>query len=470
MTATWGVQGLVVRYGATLALDGVDLTVAPGQVVAVVGGDGAGKTTLLRALVGGVRPAAGQVDAPGRRRTGFMPTAGGVWRELTVDENVDFVAAAHGLRGALLDQRRAELLEVTGLGPARTRLGSQLSGGMRQKLAFGLASVHHPDLLVLDEPTTGVDPASRADLWAMVSQTAADGAAVVLATTYLDEAERAGQVLVLADGRPLLVGTPEQVRAGAPGQVVRLPDDADVPCDVPVWRRGRERHAWLAPTPASAAATSASTTGEPVTLDMEDAVIAASLARAGLDGTRAPGVRPPDPVAASPRDQTLVRVRAVTRRFGDVLAVDEVDLDVGAGQIVGLVGPNGAGKTTLLRLLLGLLPADSGEITVLGARPSRDVRRRVGYVPQSLGLYADLTVAQNVEFVARCYGSPVPQLPEGLTELAGQPAKSIGLGRGRRLAFTAALAHSPDLLVLDEPTSGVDPLARTRLWDTIRAQ
>ncbi len=490
---TWGVRGLVVRYGATTALDGVDLTAAPGRVVAVVGGDGAGKTTLLRALVGGLRPTAGQVVAPDRRHTGFMPTAAGVWRELTVDENVDFVAAAYGLSGALLAERRAELLDVTGLAPARDRLGGRLSGGMRQKLAFGLATLHRPDLLVLDEPTTGVDPVSRAELWRMVSRTAADGAAVVLSTTYLDEAERAAQVLVLAGGRPLLVGTPDEVRHGAPGTVVRLdesPDDLPRPAtgDVPVWHRGRERHAWLAPVveaapgggagPDGSTGPALPTPAEPVTVDLEDAVIAASLAReaarrplpgdVGADSRTDPGTTTRPRAAPGPTD--LVRVRGASRRFGGTVAVDEVDLDVAAGEIVGLVGANGAGKTTLLRLLLGLLPADSGQIAVLGAAPSRDVRRRIGYVPQSLGLYADLTVAQNLEFVARCYGSPVPLLPPGLAQLSDRTVRSIGLGRQRRLAFTAALAHRADLLVLDEPTSGVDPLARTRLWDTIRTQ
>ncbi|MCL2467366.1 MAG: ATP-binding cassette domain-containing protein [Micrococcales bacterium] len=461
---TWGVRDLVVHHGTTTAVDHVDLSVVPGEVVAVVGGDGAGKTTLLRALAGGLRPTSGQVDGPDRRRTGFMPTGSGVWRELTVDENVDFVAAAYGLTGPLLAQRRAELLEVTGLGSARSRLGGQLSGGMRQKLAFGLATLHRPDLLVLDEPTTGVDPASRAELWRMVSRTVADGAAVVLSTTYLDEAERASQVLVLADGRPLLVGTPDEVRAGAPGTVVRLGEGAPIPGDVPVWRRGRERHAWFASGPDLAG-------GEPVTVDMEDAVIAASLARVAdaASPDAEPAAEAPVP---EPTDQAdvLVTVRGVSRRFGDVVAVDEVDLDVAPGEIVGLVGANGAGKTTLLRLLLGLLPADSGQITVLGATPSRDIRRRIGYVPQSLGLYSDLSVAQNLEFVAHCYGSPVPPLPSGLADLAARTVRSIGLGRSRRLAFTAALGHGPDLLVLDEPTSGVDPLARTRLWDTIRAQ
>ncbi|MCL2455372.1 MAG: ABC transporter ATP-binding protein [Micrococcales bacterium] len=282
---TWGVEGLVVRLGATRAVDGVDLVAEPGRVVAVVGGDGAGKTTLLRALVGGVRPTAGQVRAPERCRTGFMPTAAGVWRDLTVDQNIDFVAAAYGVTGPLLDRRRAALFEVTGLGAARSRLGSQLSGGMRQKLAFGLATLHRPELLVLDEPTTGVDPLSRGDLWRMISRSAYDGAAVVLSTTYLDEAERAAHVLVLADGRPLLAGTPTEVVRATPGTVVRL--DGEMP-GITTWRRGHERHGWLPPDgPAGTSTDSgqgvAGVLPTKVEPDLEDAVIAASLAREAVD-------------------------------------------------------------------------------------------------------------------------------------------------------------------------------------------
>lgn len=265
---TWGVRDLTVRYGERVALDDVTLAVPAGQVVAVVGGDGAGKTTLLRALAGAVAVEHGRVDAPAPDRIGFMPTTAGVWRDLTVDENVDFVAAAYGVRGADLARRREELLTSAGLHDARDRLASALSGGMRQKLAFCLAMLHEPPLLVLDEPSTGVDPVSRVDLWRLVSAAAARGAAVAMATTYLDEAERCAHVLVLDAGRTLLAGPPHAVVRQAPGVVVRTAAPAD---RARAWRRGRELHEW------SPVAPEGGTVLDPP--DLEDAVIAAALAR-----------------------------------------------------------------------------------------------------------------------------------------------------------------------------------------------
>lgn len=271
---TWGVTGLDVRYGDRLALTGVELQVEPGQVVAVVGGDGAGKTTLLRTLAGGVRPSAGQVRSPGRERTGFMPATASTWADLTVEENLEFAAAAYHVGSAELADRRARLLAATGLTAAAGRTAARLSGGMRQKLGFALATVHHPDLLVLDEPTTGVDPVSRVDLWRLVSAAAADGTAVVMATTYLDEAERAGAVLVLSRGRVLLSGLPSDVVRHTPGTVLRTADGLD---PAHTWRRGRERHGWLPPGQDPPP-------GAPVLVpDLEDAVIAATLDQEARD-------------------------------------------------------------------------------------------------------------------------------------------------------------------------------------------
>ena len=270
--AGFGASGVSVRYDDVLALDDVTLAVPAGAGTAVVGGDGAGKSTLLRALAGVVPLTRGSVRAPGRRATGFMPTGGGTWAELTVDEHVDFVAAAHGLRGTDLERRRERLLQATGLHAARHRLASALSGGMRQKLTFGLATLHDPALLVLDEPSTGVDPVSRVDLWRLVAQAASDGAAVVLATTYLDEAERASSVLVLHEGRELLQGPPDEVVRRSPGHVRRATGAHDPRW---TWRRGRELRAWF---PADA-----TPTGDPVHVDLEDAVVAAALAREAAD-------------------------------------------------------------------------------------------------------------------------------------------------------------------------------------------
>jgi len=266
---TWGVEGLGVRYGGRTALDDVTFEVAARSVAAVVGGDGAGKTSLLRALAGTVRPSAGTVRRPDDRRIGYVSAGPGVWADLTVEENLDFTGRAYGLGAGRLRSRTAELLERTGLGEARGRLAGRLSGGMRQKLALAMALLHEPALLILDEPTTGVDPVSRVELWRLLAVAAAGGAAVALATTYLDEAERAATVLVLDQGRALLAGTPDEVLAAVPGRVV----EAEArPRGVPAWRRGARWRAWSPDGSPLAGATE-------VAMDLEDAVVVAQLAR-----------------------------------------------------------------------------------------------------------------------------------------------------------------------------------------------
>ncbi|MFH8256012.1 ABC transporter ATP-binding protein [Streptomyces roseolus] len=265
----WGTHDISVAFGTTVALDRVTLPVPPGQVAAVVGGDGAGKTTLLRTLVGRVRPQSGRVHAPEGKLCGFMPTgASGVWQDLTVTENLTFVAAAHHLSSSELADRGDRLLEAAGLDHARDRLAGALSGGMRQKLAFCLAMLHQPRLLVLDEPSTGVDPVSRVDLWRLISRAAADGAAVVMATTYLDEAERASTCLVLDGGHALAFGAPADILADVPGTIT----DGDTPSGAPErsWRRGRRTRSWH-PGPARPGE-------QPLGADMEDTVVALTLA------------------------------------------------------------------------------------------------------------------------------------------------------------------------------------------------
>jgi ABC-2 type transport system ATP-binding protein len=242
--AVWGVHDLTVRYGHRLALQGIDLCVPSHQVTAVVGGDGSGKSTLLRTLAGAVRPASGSVDRPPARRIGYVAATSGVYTDLTVDENIVFVARAYGLRDGR-PARTASLLDRAGLSTARDRLAGKLSGGMRQKLAFVLAVLAEPKLLILDEPTTGVDPVSRAEIWRLIADAAARGAAIALATTYLDEAERAAQVLVLDRGRALLAGPPDEVATAVPGALCDLPP-AQVTADLaPLsWRNGAMRRVW----------------------------------------------------------------------------------------------------------------------------------------------------------------------------------------------------------------------------------
>ena len=253
----WGLSACCVRFGTThgtvAALEEISLVVPRGQVTAVVGGDGAGKTTLLRTLAGRI-----------------VPAAAGVWNDLTGDENVEFVGRAYALSRSRLAARRLDLLGRAELLGAADRLAGRLSGGMRRKLGFCLALLHEPDLVILDEPTTGVDPVSRVELWRMIAETASSGSAVVLSTTYLDEAERAASVLVLDDGHTLYSGEPRSIAATVPGTIVRAPARPPSGAGESAWRRGREFRTWYADVVAGEAL------DEP---DLEDAVIALTLAR-----------------------------------------------------------------------------------------------------------------------------------------------------------------------------------------------
>lgn len=265
----FAVRSATVRFGPTVALDDVTVEVPGGSVVAVVGGDGAGKSTLLRVLAGEVPLDSGTVEAPPKQRLGYLPASAGSWAALTVRQNIDFAAGIYGLAGEELTARRAELLDRASLTPAASRLAAQLSGGMRRKLGFTMAIVHRPDLLILDEPSTGIDPVSRIDLWRMVSEAAASGTAVLMSTTYLDEAERAERLVVLDSGRVLVQGSYDQVRAGFAGVVTQAGEPVRAEW---AWRRGRVRHEYWpggGPPPGTRA----------ITPDLEDIVIALSLAR-----------------------------------------------------------------------------------------------------------------------------------------------------------------------------------------------
>ena len=274
----YSVRSATVRFGPTVALDDVTVEVPGGSVVAVVGGDGAGKSTLLRALAGEVSLDVGTVAAPPKQRLGYLPASSGSWAALTVAQNIDFVAGSYGLAGDELAARRAELLDRAALTPAAGRLAAQLSGGMRRKLGFVMAIVHRPDLLILDEPSTGVDPVSRIDLWRLASEAAASGAAVLMSTTYLDEAERAAHLVVLDRGRVLVQGSYDQVRADFAGVITRTGQPVRAEW---AWRRGRVLHEyWPDADPSAPSSPSnppAGTTA--VAPDLEDIVIALSLAR-----------------------------------------------------------------------------------------------------------------------------------------------------------------------------------------------
>ena len=266
----WGTDGVSVRYGRRVALDQVTFHARPGQVSAVVGGDGAGRSTLLRCLGGALAPSSGLVRRPPQRDIGYLPASSGTYPDLTVAENLAFRAAVYQIPAAAAAERTAGYLDRAGLAAVRDRLTGQLSGGMRQKLGVIAAMLTGPALLVLDEPTTGVDPVSRADLWSLIARAAAGGAAVVIATSYLDEAERAAHVLVLDAGRQIAVGTPDQIVAAMPG-TLRASDAPPPEADRPrAWRRAGRWRVW---DPAGAAGS------PPVQPDLQDAVTVAILGR-----------------------------------------------------------------------------------------------------------------------------------------------------------------------------------------------
>jgi ABC-2 type transport system ATP-binding protein len=266
----WGTEEACVRYGDTLALDHVTFRAVPGRISAVVGGDGAGRTTLLRCLAGALAVSSGQVRLPAPVRIGYLPSGSGTYPDLSVDENLAFRATAYQVPAAAARERGGELLERAGLASARGRLAGQLSGGMRQKLGVIAAMLHRPDLLVLDEPTTGVDPVSRADLWWLITRAAADGAAVVLATSYLDEAERAIDVLALDAGRELAAGTPEDIVAAMPGALRVSDARPEGETARRAWRRGGRWRIWDPP---------AGQPGRVLAPDLQDAVTVAILGR-----------------------------------------------------------------------------------------------------------------------------------------------------------------------------------------------
>ena len=271
---SWGLEDASVRFGSKLALDGVTLRVDPSTVGIVVGGDGAGKSTLLRALVGLVQLSGGVARRPVKNDIGYVPATAGLYVDLTVDENLAFSGGAYGVRGAELARRSAHLLERIGLTQARSRLGGQLSGGMQRKLAVGMALLHRPPLLVLDEPTTGVDPVSRAELWRLISGAAAEGTAVIAATTYVDEAHRASTVMLLEQGRPIAIGAPAEITASVPGALGVVRSTAQP--EGLAWRWGAAWRVWAPSDDLPSGA-------ERLEPDFEDAVMIAALSDQGAE-------------------------------------------------------------------------------------------------------------------------------------------------------------------------------------------
>jgi ABC-2 type transport system ATP-binding protein len=480
------------------ALYGLTATIRPGEITGVVGPDGAGKTTLLRLLAGLLRPSGGSVTVMGHDMAtdaqavhgaiGYMPQRFGLYEDLSVAENLSLFADLHGLDAALRQERVARLLRFTGLAPFTARLSGQLSGGMKQKLGLACALLARPRLLLLDEPSVGVDPASRRELWAIVSamleEGRSEGMGVVWATAYLDEAERCGHVLLLHEGKLLAAGPPAEFLAPLAGRVFRLA--------VPqATRRAAARRAAADPAIADAAIegdtlrlvlrkgavlpapeTLGGSVLTPVAPRFEDGFVD-RLAGATVAEPEVQPAEHPDGEAAA------IDVRDLVRRFGAFTAVDRVSFSVRRGEIFGLLGPNGAGKSTTFRMLCGLLAPSGGTARVAGQdllRAPAEARARIGYMAQRFSLYGELTARENLLFFARVYGLSRKARTTAiagalhrfeLDDAAGEVAGDLPLGIKQRLALAAALLHGPDILFLDEPTSGVDPLTRRAFWARI---
>ena len=487
---------------AVQALDAVSLEARHGELTALVGPDGAGKTTLMRLAAGLLHVDGGSLAVLGidvvtdpqqvQDRIGYMPQRFGLYDDLSVAENLDLYADLHGVTAAERAQRYPALIEMTALGPFKARLAGQLSGGMKQKLGLACTLVRSPELLLLDEPTVGVDPLSRRELWEIVRKLVADqGLTVLLSTAYLDEAERCSRVIMLHKGKVLSQGSPQQVADLAAGRCfsvtpppqqtpralqARLLDQPDIIDAVPDGGRVhfvRDRTA--------AAATDEVLQGLAVEVQpprFEDGFMILLRGQAEREQVQPISiVRPP----AVRTDDAAVRVDRLLKKFGNFTAVDCISFQVRRGEIFGLLGPNGAGKTTTFRMLCGLLAPSGGELHVAGAdvrHAAASARARLGYVAQKFSLYGPLSVLENLEFFASAYGlrgerrrTRIAWATQqfDLTEHLRAVSSQLPGGYKQRLAMAAALLHEPEILFLDEPTSGTDPLARRAFWRRITA-
>ena len=438
-----GIGAVTHTYGKVTALADFSLTIAPGAAVAIVGPDGVGKSTLLGLIAGATRIQKGTVSVLGadladRRareavqpRIAFMPQGLGrnLYANLSVRENVAFFARLFGARGKGTEARTAPLLEATGLAPFGDRLMRRLSGGMKQKLGLCCALVHDPDLLVLDEPTTGVDPLSRRQFWELIEaiRAARPGLGLIVATSDMDEAMRFARVVMMDGGRILADGTPAELLARTG-------------CDT-----------------------------------LERAFI--SLLPPGQRGDGGDGA-PVAPIAADA--PVAIEAHGLTRRFGPFTAVDDVSFSIRRGEIFGFLGSNGCGKSTTMKMLTGLLPASAGEARLFGRTVDAgdiETRRRVGYMSQAFSLYGELSVRQNLALHAAIFSLEGAAATARIAELTRDfdlkddldaLADSLPLGVRQRLSLAVAVLHKPEILILDEPTSGVDPVARDRFWDDLQ--
>ncbi|CAD5108711.1 ribosome-associated ATPase/putative transporter RbbA [Zestomonas carbonaria] len=435
------IAGVTLRYGETHAVDGVSLDIPAERMVGLIGPDGVGKSSLLALVAGARRIQDGEVEVLGgdmrdprhRRRVcpriAYMPQGLGknLYPTLSVFENVDFFGRLFGHDQAERKRRIADLLESTGLAPFAERPAGKLSGGMKQKLGLCCALIHDPDLLILDEPTTGVDPLSRNQFWELIGRIRAGrpGMSVIVATAYMEEAERFDWLVAMDAGQVLATGSPAEIR-------------------------------------------------EQTGSDSLEAAFIALLPEEKRDGHHKLVIPPRAQAEGTP--QIAIEAKDLTCRFGDFVAVDHVSFRIERGEIFGFLGSNGCGKSTTMKMLTGLLPASEGDCALFGQPvDAKDMatRRRVGYMSQAFSLYSELTVRQNLVLHARLFHLPDDEIEPRVVEMLqrfdlkkvqNELPPSLPLGIRQRLSLAVAVIHRPEILILDEPTSGVDPVARDGFW------
>jgi ABC-2 type transport system ATP-binding protein len=516
------VRGLVKRYGAIEAVRGVDLDVRGGEVFGLIGPDGAGKTSIFQILGGVMEKTAGTAELLGqpardaRAYVGYLTQAFSLYLDLSVDENLRYVGELRRVSRRDIESRSRRYLAMFGMDRFAGRLAGQLSGGMKQKLALTCALVAEPRILLLDEPTTGVDPVSRREFWDALAQLSSQGITILLATPYLDEAERCHRVALMYEGRIQRTGTPAELRrslglerlevraadlrraaaalAGHPEivDVQRFGDHLDV-----MVRDAREGERAVRDALAGVNVAVHGVRAAPPTLESTFVAILRGLA-GETPSLELPGhgnARPADAVAGdhgravaalrehAPDDRhddtVAIGARGLRKVFGGFEAVKGIDLEVRYGEVYGLLGANGAGKTTTIKMLCGLLEPSAGQVQLAAERDhlrSEGVRKQVGYMSQKFSLYEELTVEENLDFFAGVYGVPPEHRAErmrwalafaGLAGRGGELTRNLPGGWKQRVAFGAAIMHEPRVLFLDEPTSGVDPIARRAFWAVI---
>jgi ABC-2 type transport system ATP-binding protein len=494
-------------YRKRVAVQSADLAVRRGEIYGLLGPDGAGKSSLMKAIAGVMTFDSGDVsvfdvrldsEAAAERikhRIGFMPQGLGLnlYPDLSVEENIDFFARLRLVPERGLSARKQQLLAMTRLEPFRNRSMKKLSGGMKQKLGLICTLIHEPELLILDEPTTGVDPVSRRDFWIILSKLVREREITALVTTaYMDEASRFHRIALMYDGRILADGEPDQVCKMAAGSVVML----ESPEQARAIERLRRAFPQVQPE------------GKWIRLFVDGAQAQEALRRAQramdelpVDSIRADDTELEDAFTALLRHQGLtsldddsgpsgleaaakqtpsngigIEARELSKTFGDFTAVDRVSFKVREGEIFGLLGANGAGKTTVIKMLTGIMPSSAGGGSVAGADLShlgRAIKQRIGYMSQQFSLYTDLTVVENILLYAGIYGLKPTEARArcewicamgGLHDNVDERTSSLPVGMRQRLALGCALVHRPRVLFLDEPTSGIDPIGRQRFW------